>query len=58
MLTNIYQDIIINSNIRSLNQKQREVFDIVHKWVRDRIKYLSLAVKKAPSFYKLISGGA
>ena len=56
ILTNIYQDSIINSNIRSLNQKQREVFDIVHKWARDHLKYLSSAVnKQVPPFYMLIS---
>ena len=37
ILTNIYQDSMINSNIGSLNQKQREVFDIIVKWAIDRI---------------------
>ena len=37
ILTNIYQDSIINSNIRTLNPKQLQVFNIVHKWARDFI---------------------
>ena len=58
ILTNIYQDSIIYSNIRNLNQKQREVFDIVHKWAGDHIKYLSSSVKReVPPFYMLISSG-
>ena len=59
ILTNIYQDSIVNSNVWSLNQKQCEAFDIVHKWARDQLKYLSSAVKKqVPPFYLLISGRA
>ena len=38
ILTNIYQESIINPTIWSLNQKQREVFDILHKWTREHIK--------------------
>ena len=37
---------MINSNIGSLNQKQREVFDIIVKWAIDRIKHLPSAIKK------------
>ena len=37
ILTNICQDSMINSNIGSLNQKQREVFDVIVKWAIDRI---------------------
>ena len=33
-------DNIINENIRSLNMKQREVFNFKHKWSRDYIKSL------------------
>ena len=46
ILTNICQDSMINSNIGSLNQKQREVFDIIVKWAIDRIKHLPSAIKK------------
>ena len=46
ILTSIYQNSIINSNIRSLNQKPREVYDIAHKRVRDHKTYLSSAIKK------------
>lgn len=54
----MYQE-SISSNIWSLNQKQRQIFDILHEWARDHIKYLSSPGKKqAPSFYILISGGA
>ena len=51
ILTNIYQDSVINSNIRSLNQKQHEILDTVHKWVRDHLKYLSSTVKKTSIYF-------
>ena len=59
ILTNIRQDNIINSNIGNLNQKQREVFDIINKWTIDRIKHLSSAIKKQLTpFYMLMLGAA
>ena len=59
ILTNIRQDNIIYSNIGNLNQKQREVFDIINKWTIDRIKHLSSAIKKQLTpFYMLMLGGA
>ena len=59
ILTNIRQDNIINSNIGNLNQKQREVFDIINKWTIDRIKHLSSAIKKQLTpFYMLMLGTA
>ena len=36
---------IINENIRSLNMKQREVFNFIHKWSRDYIKGLRCKVR-------------
>ena len=59
ILTNIRQDNIINSNIGNLNQKQREVFDIINKWTMDRIKHLSSAIKKQLTpFYMSMLGAA
>ena len=37
-------DNTINENIRSLNTKQREVFNFIHKWPRDYIKGLRCKV--------------
>ena len=52
-------DIIINENIRSLNMKQREVFNFKHKWSRDYIKSLRFKViKKVKSFHIFITGCA
>ena len=52
-------DNIINENIRSLNMKQREVFNFIHKWSRDYIKSLRCKViKKVKSFHIFITGGA
>ena len=31
----VFQDSLINENIRSLNVKQRQVFDVIHKCARD-----------------------
>ena len=36
----ILPDDIINANIRSLNEKQREVFNVTLKWTRDHVKNL------------------
>ena len=38
----IFADNVINENIRSLNEKQRQVFDGVHKWSKDYIKNVIL----------------
>ena len=35
-------DNIINENIRSLNMKQREVFNFIYTWSRDYIKKFKL----------------
>ena len=37
----VFQDFLINENIRSLNVKQRQVFDVIHKWARDYLKNFS-----------------
>ena len=37
-------DNIITENIRSLNMKQREVFNFIHKWSKDYIKSLPCKV--------------
>ena len=31
----------INSNFRSLNHKQRELFEVINKWARDCVKNVS-----------------
>ena len=52
-------DNIINENIRSLNMKQREVFNFLHKWSRDHIKSLRCKViKKVKSLLIFITDGA
>ena len=49
----------INESIRSLNMKQREVFNIIHKWSRDYIKILHCKViKKVKSFHIFITAVA
>ena len=45
--------------MRSLNMKQREVFDFIHKGSRDYIKSLRCKViKKVKSSHIFITGGA
>ena len=52
-------DNIINENIRSLNMKQREVFNFIHEWSQDYIKILRRKViKKVKSFHIFLTGGA
>ena len=52
-------DNIINENIKYLSMKQREVFDLIHKWSRDYIKSLRCKViKKVKLFHIFITGGA
>ena len=38
----VFQDSLINETIRSLNVKQRQVFDVIHKWARDYVKNISM----------------
>ena len=50
---------IINENMRSLNMKQREVFNFMHKWSRDYIKSLHCKlIKKVKSFHIFLTGAA
>ena len=43
---NILADEDISVKIRSLNKEQKKVFDFVHKWARDHVKYRSSKRKK------------
>ena len=55
----VFQDSLINENIRSLNVKQRQVFDVIHKCVRDYVKNLSSKhVKYIKPFHIFLTGGA
>ena len=36
----VFQDSLINENIRPLNVKQRQVFDVIHKSARDREEFV------------------
>ena len=55
----VFQDSLINENIRSLNVKQRQIFDVIHKWVRDYVKNLpSKHVKYIKPFHIFLTGGA
>ena len=55
----VISDNIINENIRSLNMKQREVFNFIYTWSRDYIKSLRCKViKKVKSFHIFITGRA
>ena len=52
-------DNIINANIRSLNKKQREVSNFIHKWPKGYMKSLRCKmIKKVKSFHIFITGGA
>ena len=55
----LYQDSAISENIRSLNAKQRQLFEVLHKWSRDYIKNLSCkTIKNTKPFHIFLSGGA
>ena len=55
----VFQDSLINENIRSVNVKQRQVFDVIHKWARDYVKNLSSKhVKYIKLFHIFLIGGA
>ena len=54
----VFQDSIISENICTLNPKQRQVFEIIHKWSRDYGKNLSSKVmKKVKPFHIFLTGG-
>ena len=55
----VFQDSLINETIRSLNVKQRQVFDVIHKWARDYVKNLSSKhVKYVKPLHIFLTGGA
>ena len=50
---------LINKNIRSLNMQQREIFNFLHKWLRDFIKSLGCKIhQNVKPFYTFITDGA
>jgi len=60
--SNIIQPLISESElrekIRSLNAKQREIFEVVNKWVRDYTKSLSSDAVKVDPIYIFLTGSA
>ena len=55
----LYQDSIISENIRSLNAKQRQLFEVIHNWSRDYMKNLSSkTIKNIKPFHIFLTGGA
>ena len=55
----VFQDSLINENIRSLNVKQRQVFDVIQKWARDYVENLSSKhVTYIKPFHIFLTGGA
>ena len=55
----VFQDTLINENIRSLNVKQRQVFDVIYELARYYMKNLfSKHVKYIKPFHIFLTGGA
>ena len=55
----VFQDSLINEIIQSLNVKQRQVFDVIHKWARDYMKNLpSKHMKYIKPVHIFLTGGA
>ena len=53
----VFQDSIIKENVCSLNPKQRQDFEVIHKWSRDYVKNLSSKVmKKVKPFHIFLTG--
>ena len=53
-----FADDAINEQIRSLNDEQPKVFDVLHKWSRDYIKSLrSKTIQILNPFHLFITGG-
>ena len=49
---------MFNEHIRSLNDEQRKVFDVLHRWSRDYIKSLrSKTIQILDPFHFFITGG-
>ena len=50
---------MINENVRSLNVKHRQVFDVIHRWARNYVKNLSSRqVKFIKPFHIFLPRGA
>ena len=55
----LYHDSAISENICSLNAKQQQLFEVIHKWSRDYMKNLSSkTIKNIKPFYIFLTGGA
>ena len=55
----LHQNFGISENIRSLNAKQRQLFEVIHKWSRDYMKNLSSkTIKNIKPFHIFLTGGA
>ena len=53
----LLSDDALNEKIRSLNIQQRQMFDVVSKWARDTVKYLSSkSAKKVKPIYIFLTG--
>ena len=56
--TPFFTDDVTNEHVRSLNDKKRKVFDVLHKQSRDRIKNLRLkTIQILNPFHLFITGG-
>ena len=56
--TPILSDNEINSKIRSLNLKQRQIFDFIHNWVKFHVKVKSGTTKKQSTPFHLFLSGS
>ena len=55
----LYQDSVVSENIRFLNAKQQQLFEVIHEWSRDYIKnFSSKIIKSIKLFHVLLIGGA
>ena len=56
--TTILSDSEINSKIRSLNLKQRQIFDFIHNWAKLHVKVKSGTTKKQSTPFHLFLSGS
>ena len=57
--TNLVSDDILREMIRSLNSQQRQVFDMIYSWAKEKIKYQnSLLQHEIKPIHLFLSGGA
>ena len=55
----VLPDTDINENVRSLNSQQREVFEIIHKWAKQYLKYQNCIIpKNVEPLHLFITGNA